>query len=86
MKAHKITAALMAMGAFAGVAHAQSSVTLYGIADAGFLYNNNVKGAKQYALSSATSSRWGLLGSEDLGGGVRAIFDLRTATRSVPAH
>ncbi|MDC6126916.1 porin [Burkholderia gladioli] len=76
MKVHKITAALMAMGAFAGVAHAQSSVTLYGIADAGFLYNNNVKGAKQYALSSATSSRWGLLGSEDLGGGVRAIFDL----------
>jgi hypothetical protein len=27
-------------------------------------------------LSSATSSRWGSLGSEDLGGGLNAIFDL----------
>ena len=33
--------ALAALGAFAGAAHAQSSVTLYGIIDAGFVYNNN---------------------------------------------
>jgi predicted porin len=76
MKIQKTTAALLAMGAFAGAAHAQSSVTLYGIADGGILFNNNVKGAKLYALSSANSSRWGLLGAEDLGGGLKAIFDL----------
>jgi predicted porin len=75
MKIQKTTAAILVLGAFAGAAHAQS-VTLYGIADGGFLFNNNVKGGKLYALSSATSSRWGLLGSEDLGGGLKAIFDL----------
>ncbi|WP_218627157.1 porin [Caballeronia sp. dw_19] len=76
MKIQKTAAAIFAIGAFAGAAHAQSSVTLYGVADGGILFNNNVKGAKQYALSSANSSRWGLLGSEDLGGGLKAIFDL----------
>ena len=75
MKIHKTTAAILVLGAFAGAAHAQS-VTLYGIADGGFLFNNNVKGGQLYGLSSATSSRWGLLGSEDLGAGLKAIFDL----------
>src|SRR5580698_4814912 len=75
MKIQKTTAAILVLGAFAGTAHAQS-VTLYGIADGGLLFNNNVKGGQMYALSSATSSRWGLLGSEDLGGGLKAIFDL----------
>ncbi|ABE36032.1 gram-negative porin family protein [Paraburkholderia xenovorans LB400] len=70
------TATLLALGTFAATAHAQSSVTLYGVADAGLLFNNNVKGEKLYALSSATSSRFGLLGTEDLGGGLKAIFTL----------
>jgi predicted porin len=64
------------MGVFVGAAHAQSSVALYGIADGGILFNNNVKGGKQYALASAAPTRWGLLGVEDLGGGLKAIFDL----------
>ena len=76
MKIQKTTAAILAFGAFAGVAHAQSSVTLYGIADGGILFNNNVKGAKLYSFSSANSSRWGLQGAEDLGGGLKAIFTL----------
>jgi predicted porin len=76
MMMKKTAGAILAMGVFAGAAHAQSSVTLYGIADAGVLYNNNVKGKKLWALSSASSSRWGLLGSEDLGGGLKAIFDI----------
>jgi predicted porin len=76
MKKTTTTAAVLAFSTFAGIAHAQSSVTLYGIADAGILYNNNVKGGKLYSLSSANSSRFGLLGSEDLGGGLKAIFDL----------
>lgn len=76
MKLNKTTAALIALSAFAGAAQAQSSVTLYGIADAGILYNNNVKGHSQVALSSANSSRFGLRGAEDLGGGLSAIFTL----------
>jgi predicted porin len=76
MKINKFSAAALSLGLVAGAAHAQSSVTLYGIVDAGFLYNNNVKGGALYGLSSATSSRWGLLGAEDLGGGLKAIFDL----------
>ncbi|CAB3810509.1 Outer membrane porin protein [Paraburkholderia fynbosensis] len=63
----------------ASAAHAQSSVTLYGLIDAGLMYTNNVKG--QGALFQATSgningSRFGLRGAENLGGGLKAIFVL----------
>ncbi|SAK82438.1 porin [Caballeronia pedi] len=70
--------ALAALGTFAGAAHAQSSVTLYGIIDAGFVYNNNSSGQKLYAMNSGNlqGSRWGLRGTEDLGGGLKAIFVL----------
>ncbi|WP_186141161.1 porin [Burkholderia gladioli] len=70
--------ALVALSAFAGAAHAQSSVTLYGIIDAGILFNNNANGARQWQQSSGVlqGSRWGLKGAEDLGGGLKAIFVL----------
>ncbi|MDR5780396.1 porin [Caballeronia sp. LZ065] len=70
--------ALAALGVFAGAAHAQSSVTLYGIIDAGFVYTNNAAGQKQYQMNSGNlqGSRWGLRGTEDLGGGLKAIFVL----------
>lgn len=70
--------ALAALGTFAGAAQAQSSVTLYGIIDAGFVYNNNSAGQKLYSLNSGNlqGSRWGLRGTEDLGGGLKAIFVL----------
>ncbi|HEF4754127.1 porin [Burkholderia multivorans] len=70
--------ALVALGAFAGAAHAQSSVTLYGIIDEGFIFNNNAKGQHLYGLSSGVmqGSRFGLRGTEDLGGGLKAIFTL----------
>jgi predicted porin len=70
--------ALAALGTFAGVAHAQSSVTLYGIVDAGFVYNNNAGGKKLYATSAGNlqGDRWGLRGTEDLGGGLKALFVL----------
>ncbi|WP_250534697.1 porin [Caballeronia sp. AZ10_KS36] len=70
--------ALAALGVFAGAAHAQSSVTLYGIIDAGFAYSNNVNGQKLYSMSSGNvqGSRWGLRGTEDLGGGLKALFVL----------
>lgn len=71
-------------------AHAQSNVTLYGVVDLGITYTNSAQtgkagtnpiGASQVALTDAHStglsgSRWGLRGSEDLGGGMKAIFVL----------
>jgi predicted porin len=70
--------ALAALGTFAGAAHAQSSVTLYGIIDAGFVYNNNSGGQKLYGTSAGNlqGDRWGLRGTEDLGGGLKALFVL----------
>ncbi|KLU27558.1 porin [Caballeronia mineralivorans PML1(12)] len=70
--------ALAALGTFAGAAHAQSSVTLYGIVDAGFVYNNNSGGQKLYSTSAGNlqGDRWGLRGTEDLGGGLKALFVL----------
>lgn len=70
--------ALAALGAFAGVAHAQSSVTLYGIIDEGFNINTNSGGKHLYNLSSGVmqGSRFGLRGAEDLGGGLKAVFVL----------
>ncbi|RQS52764.1 porin [Burkholderia sp. Bp8986] len=79
--------ALASVGAFASLAHAQSSVTLYGIIDEGLSYTNNVAVAgangsvtrgSVFALQSGVlqGSRWGLKGSEDLGGGMKAVFQL----------
>lgn len=70
--------ALAVTGAFAVPAFAQSSVTLYGVIDAGLTYVNNSGGSHNYAMQSgvAQGSRWGLKGSEDLGGGTKAIFQL----------
>ncbi|CAG9262966.1 porin [Burkholderia cepacia] len=65
-------------GAFAITANAQSSVTLYGLIDAGITYTNNQGGhsAWQETSGSVNGSRWGLRGTEDLGGGLKAIFAL----------
>ncbi|WP_347558093.1 porin [Robbsia sp. KACC 23696] len=73
-----IFAAMMALGG-AGVAHAQSNVTLYGIIDAGITYVSNQSGNHQFKFEDGANfgNRWGLKGSEDLGGGLRAIFDLQ---------
>ncbi|MFX1671014.1 porin [Paraburkholderia sp. A2WS-5] len=67
-----------------GSAWAQSSVTLYGLIDAGVTYTNRVdsssgKGAAvQFQSGVAQSSRWGMRGVEDLGGGMKAIFTLES--------
>ncbi|RQS69804.1 porin [Burkholderia sp. Bp8963] len=76
MKRTLIAAALS--GVFATAAHAQSSVTLYGLIDAGITYTNNQGGhsAWQETSGSINGSRWGLRGAEDLGGGLKAIFVL----------
>lgn len=78
----KTSVAFLTLSALGSAAHAQSSVTLYGIVDTGILINNNVKGLHQYAFSQATSSRWGMKGTEDLGGGLSAIFTLESGFSS----
>lgn len=73
--------ALAILGSVAGVAQAQSSVTLYGLVD---VYAARVKSGPVGAETSTTvlnsgglaTSRWGVMGSEDLGGGLKAIFKL----------
>jgi general bacterial porin, GBP family len=61
----------------AGGAWAQSSVTLYGVTDAFFQYlSNNAKQSWSARGGAGTPSMFGLKGSEDLGGGLKAIFTL----------
>ncbi|HEY4295271.1 MAG TPA: porin [Paraburkholderia sp.] len=64
--------------AFAAPADAQTSVTLYGVIDEGINYTNNVGHGHVYELASgfAQGSRWGLKGAEELGGGLKAIFQI----------
>lgn len=68
-----------AAASFATVAHAQSSVTLYGVLDAGITYQSNVASKSLWSMGSGIDqSRFGLRGSEDLGGGLKAIFTLES--------
>ncbi len=79
--------AIAAVTAFAGAAQAQSSVTVYGILDVGYVGSNskstvnNVKSAETRSFigqSAETSSRLGFKGTEDLGGGTSAFFTFET--------
>lgn len=80
----KITAALFgAVTAMVGTSqvHAQSSLTLYGILDTFVGYQNARTGGRNTSLyvlgnNGELTSRWGLRGTEDLGGGYRTTFDL----------
>jgi general bacterial porin, GBP family len=83
MKKISIAVTVIAASA-ASAANAQSSVTLYGLIDAGIAYTNDVQngaashGSARVALQSGniSGSRFGLRGAEDLGGGLKAIFVL----------
>ncbi|WP_343652849.1 porin [Herbaspirillum sp.] len=79
--------ALAVLGAFAGAAQAQSSVTIYGIVDTGIVYTSkavNTAGTgstgSKFGLNSGIiqGSRIGFKGVEDLGGGLSALFQLET--------
>jgi predicted porin len=86
MKKALLAAALMTAGV---VAHAQSSVTLYGRLDAGLEYMTGVPqgvGAGGQATGSTNrwraesgdwgTSLWGMKGVEDIGGGNKVLFQL----------
>jgi predicted porin len=63
----------------ASLAQAQtSSVTLYGIVDAAFVSTTNQAGGTKNAIDAGqlATSRWGVKGAEDLGGGLKATFNL----------
>jgi predicted porin len=66
--------ALAALTAFAGVASAQSSVTLFGVVDVAATYVDGVNKKYLLATDGNASSRLGFRGIEDLGGGLRAGF------------
>ena len=71
--------ALAVLGAFAGAASAQSSVTVYGIVDLGFTNVDN--GSRAGSITGINSgnqsaSRIGFRGTEDLGNGLNALFQL----------
>jgi predicted porin len=79
---------LVVLIVFSAAAHAQSSVTLYGVADSGLLYQSTSAATFQprapnlghvYELKDGGiySSFWGLKGSEDIGGGYKITFKLQ---------
>lgn len=85
----KILLATALASTFSLAAHAQSSVTLYGIIDEAIQFNSNAKnmvgtvnvGGRQVTLDATNGingSRWGLKGNEDLGGGLAAVFTLES--------
>jgi predicted porin len=79
MKRFALTSLSLALLGTAGAAHAQSSVTLYGVIDEALAYVNHASGNNHLVGLSAgnlSGDRWGLKGSEDLGGGLKAIFQL----------
>jgi len=83
--------AVAALSAIAGAAQAQSSVTVYGIVDAGYVGSNQkLAGAPSttqpigatnsaFGQSAESTSRLGFKGTEDLGGGLSAFFTAETS-------
>ena len=70
--------AIAVLGLLSTTAMAQSSVTLYGIVDAAVVHTTNQIGGSKVAVDAGqlATSRWGMRGSEDMGGGLKANFGL----------
>lgn len=76
-------AALMFL-ASAGAARAQSSVSLYGLADAfvGVIHPAGAAGnAWEVGSGGMSTSYWGISGAEDLGSGLKAVFTMESFFR-----
>ncbi|WP_082721868.1 porin [Burkholderia sp. RF2-non_BP3] len=80
MGKYKLGMLACAMSMYGGVVQAQSSVTLYGVIDAGITYVSNTGGSGVTKFDDGVSygNRWGLKGTEDLGGGLTAVFALES--------
>lgn len=62
-------------------AQAQSSVTLYGVVDAGLTFIDHSRGQRTaFEMTSGRrdATRWGLKGNEELGGGLQAVFNVES--------
>jgi predicted porin len=79
----KLLIATAALAMVAGTAQAQSTVTVYGKVDAGYS-DRKVEGTsvtstgKSFVFNAHETSRFGLRGTEDLGGGLKANFVIET--------
>ncbi|MDQ2819319.1 MAG: porin [Pseudomonadota bacterium] len=70
---------LAAAAAMPAAAQAQSGITVYGLLDVGLRNDSNVLPGKskfQEISGMTNTSRWGFRGSEDLGNGLKANFNL----------
>ena len=80
MKKSALALAVLAALSLNVDAHAQTSVQVYGLVDAGVETVNHAGpdgGSLVRVVSGGkNTSRWGLRGSEDLGGGLKAVFNL----------
>ncbi|KWR81272.1 porin [Cupriavidus sp. IDO] len=76
MKRCVIAAAAMLLACPAS--HAESGVNLYGLISTGIVYANNQNGHSQVQLANGPmqTPRWGLRGTEELGGGNTAFYTL----------
>ncbi len=83
---HLATATFAALGLLASGAYAQSSVTVYGIVDTGVEYVNNANankdGVVRLSSGAMNTSRIGFRGTEDLGGGLKAVFQLENGFKT----
>lgn len=64
--------ALALLGAFAGVAHAQSAVVIYGNVDAGLVKQTD----QTLKIGKRANNTLGFKGTEELGNGLKALFQL----------
>jgi len=81
----RIAAAALVLGSGATVAHAQSSVNLYGTVDAfagSVRASGDAHSASVVDSSGLTTSYWGIGGQEALGGGLNAEFALESFFRT----
>lgn len=82
MRSRKLRIAAVIASVYAAGAFAQTSVTLYGVADVGVEFVNHAGAGDNTSVrmqsGNLSGSRWGLRGSENLGGGLSAVFALES--------
>lgn len=89
----ELAAGVIAAAGCTGTAFAQAAVTVYGVIDSGVLYQStsarslssvapNTGKVYRFHDAGLRSSHWGMKGSEDLGGGYRAVFQLQGSFNS----